>query len=92
VNDARLRMVSETTREFMEATCDLEALLQTVADRLSAVIGDSCSILLLSEDRSTLVPSAFADRDTRWTRPRRLRKTALPRSACERRRTRSTRA
>jgi len=62
VND-RLRMVSDTTRAFMEATVDLEALLQTVVDRLAAVIGDSCCMLLLSDDRSTLVPAALSDRD-----------------------------
>jgi PAS domain S-box-containing protein len=61
--DPRLKAVAETTRAFMEATCDLEVLLQTVTDRLAHVLGDSCSILLLSDDRSTLVPWALADRD-----------------------------
>jgi PAS domain S-box-containing protein len=32
-------------------------------NRLSALIGDACSVLLLSDDRTTLVPAALADRD-----------------------------
>jgi PAS domain S-box-containing protein len=63
VNDARLRAVSETTRAFMEATVDLDTLLQTIVERLSTEIGDLCSIMLPSDDRSTLVPTVLADRD-----------------------------
>lgn len=58
-----VRVVSEATRAFLEATTDLSTLLDTVVTRLSALIGDACSILLLSEDRATLVPAALADRD-----------------------------
>jgi PAS domain S-box-containing protein len=58
-----LRVVSDTTRAFLETTTDLPRLLQTVVDRVANVLGDLCGILLLSEDRSVLVPSALADPD-----------------------------
>ncbi|MEO8701352.1 MAG: PAS domain S-box protein [Kofleriaceae bacterium] len=61
--DARLRIVSETTRAFAEATTDLQRLLDTIADRVATVIGDSCAILLLSDDGTALVPAVLADRD-----------------------------
>src|SRR5215475_415278 len=61
--DARLRIVSETTRAFAEATTDLQRLLDTIADRVATVIGHSCGILMLSEDGSQLVPAALADVD-----------------------------
>ncbi|HMG19912.1 MAG TPA: PAS domain S-box protein, partial [Kofleriaceae bacterium] len=61
--DARLRIVSDTTRAFVEATTDLQLLLDTVVARTAEVIGDGCSILMLSEDRSLLVPAALSDRD-----------------------------
>ena len=60
---ARLRVVSDTTRAFLEATTDLQRLLETVVGRVADVIGDLCSILLVSDDRLVLVPSALADRD-----------------------------
>ena len=61
--EARLRIVSDTTRAFLEATTDLQLLLETVVARTAEVIGDSCSILMLSADRSVLVPAALSDRD-----------------------------
>lgn len=61
--EARLRIVSDTTRAFLEATTDLQLLLETVVARTAEVIGDSCSILMLSEDRAVLVPAALSDRD-----------------------------
>lgn len=63
MNDDRLRIVSETTRAFMEATGDLDTLLQTIVERLSTEIGDLCSILLPSDDGLALVPITLADRD-----------------------------
>ncbi|MEJ7597583.1 MAG: PAS domain S-box protein [Kofleriaceae bacterium] len=61
--DARLRLVSETTRAFAEATTDLGRLLETIADRVATTIGDSCAILMLSEDNARLIPVALADPD-----------------------------
>ncbi|MDQ3336157.1 MAG: PAS domain S-box protein [Myxococcota bacterium] len=60
----RLRIVSDTTRAFLEATTDLQLLLETVVARIAEVIGDSCSILMLSDDRSVVVPAALSDPDT----------------------------
>ncbi|HEY5934490.1 MAG TPA: PAS domain S-box protein [Kofleriaceae bacterium] len=61
--ELRLRVVSETTRAFLEATTDLPRLLQTVVSRVAEVIGDQCSILLPSDDGRTLGSAALADRD-----------------------------
>jgi PAS domain S-box-containing protein len=61
--DAHLRLVLDTTRAFAEATTDLGRLLETIAARIATVLGDTCSILLLSEDGSQLVPAALFDAD-----------------------------
>jgi PAS domain S-box-containing protein len=42
---------------------DLQRLLDTIASRVATVIGDSCSILLVSEDGTRLDPVALADND-----------------------------
>ncbi len=63
MSDPRLRIVSETARAFLEATIDLDTLLQTIVERLATELGDLCSILMLSDDLSTLLPTALADRD-----------------------------
>src|SRR5450432_515859 len=57
--EARLRILSETTRAFAEATTDPAHLLETVARRIGEVIKDSCVVLLVSDDRSTLTPVAL---------------------------------
>lgn len=61
--EARLRLLSEATRAFAEATLDLPLLLGTVATRVAEVLGDSCAVLLLSDDRQTLVQSALHHTD-----------------------------
>jgi PAS domain S-box-containing protein len=61
--ETRLRVVSETTRAFLEATTDLQRLLETVVSRVAEVIGDHCSILLPADDGRTLTSAALADRD-----------------------------
>jgi len=61
--EARLRLLSEATRAFAEATFDLPRLLGTVATRVAEVLGDSCAVLLLSDDRQTLVRSALHHTD-----------------------------
>jgi len=58
-----LRMVADTTRAFVEANTDVQHLLQTVVDRVAHVVGDLCSVALLSDDRLLLVPSALSDPD-----------------------------
>jgi two-component system, cell cycle sensor histidine kinase and response regulator CckA len=50
----RLRLISEVTRRFAEATTDYERLLSSVAHSLASAIGDSCLVLLLSVDGSEL--------------------------------------
>ncbi|MEO8551028.1 MAG: PAS domain S-box protein [Kofleriaceae bacterium] len=56
-----LRMVSETTRAFAEATMDLPRLLETIVQGVASTIGDACSILML--EGLQLVPAALADTD-----------------------------
>jgi PAS domain S-box-containing protein len=50
----RLRLISEVTRRFAEATPDYERLLSSVAHTLATAIGESCLVLLLSDDGSAL--------------------------------------
>ncbi len=50
----RLRVTSEATRAFAEATTDYERLLDSIARILSQVIKDSCAVFLVSEDAASL--------------------------------------
>jgi len=48
--EARLRLLSEATREFSEATRDYRRLLDVVARKLCDVVGDLCGVRLLAKD------------------------------------------
>jgi PAS domain S-box-containing protein len=61
--EERLRVLSEATRAFAEATTDSQRLLDTVARRVAEVVKDYCIVLLLSEDGRTLTPAAVFDPD-----------------------------
>jgi two-component system, cell cycle sensor histidine kinase and response regulator CckA len=69
----RLRVASEATRAFAEATTDYERLLDSVARILSEVIRDSCAVFLLAEDAQSLrlmslhAGDAVADEQIRGT-------------------------
>lgn len=52
----RLRVLSESTRTFAESTTNYQRLLDSISRRLAEVLGDTCSVLLLSEDETSLVP------------------------------------
>ena len=56
--EERLRIVSEVTRSFAEATPDYERLLDTIARTLSEVNSGICTVLLLSEGGETVDPVA----------------------------------
>lgn len=60
LSHSRLRMISDVTRRFAEATTDYQALLQSVADGLASVVGESCVVMLLSEDGAELRTVATA--------------------------------
>jgi PAS domain S-box-containing protein len=60
---ARLRIFSDSTRAFAEATTDFDQLLETVASRLVDVVGDSCGVFLLSDDGRRLSLAALRSRD-----------------------------
>ncbi len=62
-SNTRLRVISETTRAFLEATTDPQALLETIVERTALLIGDLCSIFLVSDDGTTLVPASLSGRD-----------------------------
>ncbi len=57
--DERLRVLSETTRAFAEATVDYDRLLDTIARRLTDVVGDSCCVSVLADDGRSLLPAAI---------------------------------
>jgi signal transduction histidine kinase len=60
---ARLQRVATATRALAEASLDPERLLDTIAQQLADVIGDTCSVMLVSDDDASLVQVALADRD-----------------------------
>ena len=51
----RLHVLSEASREFSAASCDHRRLLDLIARRMAEVIGDLCSIRLVSDDDEWLV-------------------------------------
>src|SRR5580704_1641508 len=59
----RLRVLSEATRAFAEATTDPQGVIETVARRVAEVVKDYCVVLLLSDDGKTLIPAAVFDPD-----------------------------
>jgi PAS domain S-box-containing protein len=54
---ARLEILSNTGHEFAAASGDIEMLLGRVARRLAEVIGDGCTIRLVSRDGEWLEPT-----------------------------------
>ncbi len=54
----RLRLLGEATHAFAASAEDPSRLLGTIAGRVSELVGDSCSVFLLSDDGSTLRPVA----------------------------------
>jgi PAS domain S-box-containing protein len=61
--EERLRVLSDATRAFAEATTDAQGLLDVVARRVAEVVKDYCVVLLLSDDGTTLVPASMFDPD-----------------------------
>ncbi|MDQ3044187.1 MAG: GAF domain-containing protein [Chloroflexota bacterium] len=55
----RLTVLVESSRLFAEASLDLDRLLDTIARRMCAVIGDGCVIRLITEDGTGFVPAAI---------------------------------
>ena len=62
-SDGRLLALSETMRAFAEATVDLQRLVRIVAERVAQLIGDGCSLALLSDDQQSLSVAAVHFRD-----------------------------
>jgi PAS domain S-box-containing protein len=60
---AQVRMLSEASRAFTEASLDFQTLLDTITQRISDAVGDFCMIRLLSEDGEWLIPASFHHRD-----------------------------
>jgi hypothetical protein len=55
----QVRVISEVTRRFAEATTDYERLLESVARSLAETIKDSCTVFLTDEDGTTLTPGSI---------------------------------
>ncbi|MEO9236279.1 MAG: PAS domain S-box protein [Polyangiaceae bacterium] len=64
----RLRILSEATRAFADATTDYQRLVAGVAQRLVDVIGDTCNVYILSDDRLRLDAVAMCGPDEANTR------------------------
>jgi K+-sensing histidine kinase KdpD len=60
---ARLRIVAEASRAFSAVQRDLSSLLDALAGQVVKSIGDSCTVLLISADRTHLVPEAIRHRN-----------------------------
>jgi PAS domain S-box-containing protein len=58
-----MRLVSEALHEFAEATSDYPRLLAVIAERIARTIGDVCIVLLLADDKESLVAATYFDRD-----------------------------
>ncbi|HEY8923469.1 MAG TPA: ATP-binding protein [Polyangia bacterium] len=56
---ARAQALAEASRAFSEAAHDVEAALRVVARKTAELVGDGCTISLLSDDRRTLKMVAF---------------------------------
>lgn len=56
--EERLRVLTSAMRAFAEAATDLDQLLTAVARNVAEVLGDSCVLLVLSDDGATLLPRA----------------------------------
>jgi PAS domain S-box-containing protein len=61
--EERLRVLSDATRAFAEATTDSQRLLDLVARRVAEVVKDYCVVLLLSDDGTILIPASMFDPD-----------------------------
>jgi signal transduction histidine kinase len=59
----RASLLSEVIGAFAEATIDYERLLDVITRKVADVVGDMCSVLLLSEDGQTLALAAAHARD-----------------------------
>jgi PAS domain S-box-containing protein len=60
---ARLEILAAAIQTFSQATSDPVRLLETVAQRVSEVVGDYCAVNLIAETSDELIPVALYDRD-----------------------------
>ncbi len=60
---ARLRILVDISRRLAEAHPDLEVVLDSVASRVTEVLGDGCAAYLRAEDGQTLEPVTIRHRD-----------------------------
>jgi PAS domain S-box-containing protein len=60
---ARMAMLAEVSKAITEAGFDQQALFEAITRRVAEVMGDSCVLRLLSEDRQPLPIKAFWNSD-----------------------------
>ncbi|HYQ17828.1 MAG TPA: GAF domain-containing protein, partial [Polyangiaceae bacterium] len=58
----RLEALLETMRAFAEAATDSQTLLSTITERVTRLMGDGCSIYVMSEDGEAARPVALTNR------------------------------
>jgi PAS domain S-box-containing protein len=61
--EGRIGILSETMRAFAEATADLDQLLDTVARKMTQVLGESCVFFLRSDDGEIVTPVSVHARE-----------------------------
>lgn len=59
----RAQALADASKTFAEGSRDYETLLAAAARRVAELVGDSCAVLLASEDGVWLAPVALYDRD-----------------------------
>jgi PAS domain S-box-containing protein len=62
-SDGRLRALFEAMRAFAAATADYPRLLDVVCEQMAKLIGDGCSLVLLSDDQKSLSVASVHFRD-----------------------------
>ena len=63
IDDHPLHALSVTMRAFAEATTDYDRLVTTVAERMSAHVGEGAFVAVVSDDHTVLNPAAVSFRD-----------------------------
>jgi diguanylate cyclase (GGDEF)-like protein len=68
VKSQQIEAVSEISRELSDAGLNLDEIFDRIAERVCAIIGDTCVLAIISDDKQWLQPVAFHHRDAEGTK------------------------